>query len=435
MNRAVIVICDSLRADLITERHAPFLCELARRSARFANHASVFPSTTRTSAASIATGCRPARHGLLGNTMAIDEGDGLVCLSAGKPDFRDRLHRATGRTLHMPALAERVSRAGGTAIAISNVSPGAAYFLDPDGFGWVYNPAGSFGPGRRPLPAEEGLAIAKGTAGDDAATQRFCEEVLRQRAPAIATLWLSEPDYTGHHMPLGSPAHRQAIASADINVRHVAETVSELDPTGERILFIVGSDHGMETVDDTIDLDGMLVDAGLKRSPTSSDIVVAPNGTAALLYFAEPSGPLVERAARFLETQEWVGRAFVGADLAAVGLPTSTALQIALSLKPDERANPHGVPGHSHIVRDSLEPKDCTGFGQHGGLGRNEQHPFLFISGGGFAPGTHHTHSSLTDIAPTVLRHLRLPADGIDGRALPYCPSPHPNPLPQAGEG
>jgi hypothetical protein len=98
--------------------------------------------------------------------MAIDEGDGLVCLSVGKPDFRDRLHRATGRTLHMPTLAERVSREGGTAIAISNVSPGAAYFLDPDGYGWVYNPAGSYGPARRPLPAENGLAITKGEAGD-----------------------------------------------------------------------------------------------------------------------------------------------------------------------------------------------------------------------------------------------------------------------------
>ncbi len=179
MKRAVIVICDSLRADLITPRDAPFLSEFGQRSARFANHTSVFPSTTRTSAASIATGCLPASHGLLGNTMAIDEGDGLVCLSVGKPDFRDRLHRATGRTLHRPTLAERVSRAGGTAIAISNVSPGAAYFLDPDGFGWVYNPAGSFGPGRRPLPAAEGLAISKGAEGDT----RRDRALLRGSAP------------------------------------------------------------------------------------------------------------------------------------------------------------------------------------------------------------------------------------------------------------
>jgi arylsulfatase A-like enzyme len=423
MKRAVIVICDSLRADLITPSDAPFLSRLGQRSARFVNHSSVFPSTTRTSAASIATGCRPAHHGLLGNTMALDEGDGLVCLSVGKPDFRDRLQRATGHTLLVPTLAERVSRTGETAIAISNVSPGAAYFLDPDGFGWVYNPAGSYGPGRRALPAEEGLAISKGAAGDDAATERFCEEVVRERAPAAALLWLSEPDYTGHHAPLGSPEHRRAIASADLNVRRVAETVVSLDPTGERILLVVGSDHGMETVDETIDLDGLLVEAGLKRSASSSDVVVAPNGTAALLYFADPTGPLVAKVAHLLESQPWVGRSFVGSSLAAAGLPTGMAMQIALTLMPDERRNPHGVPGYSHVVRDALEPKDASGFGQHGGLGRNEQSPFLFVSGGGFAAATYRSRSSLIDIAPTVLRHLGLPSAGMDGRPLPQWPA------------
>ena len=420
MNQVVIVICDSLRADLITATDAPFLSELAQRSARFANHAGVFPSTTRTSAASIATGCLPARHGLLGNTMALDEGDGLVCLSVGKPDFRDRLHRATGRTLHVPTLAERVGHAGGTAIAISNVSPGAAYFLDPDGYGWVYNPAGSFGPARRPLPEEEGLALSKGAAGDDAATERFCEDVLCRRAPSVALLWLSEPDYTGHHTPLGGPAHRQAIASADANVRRVALTVSRLDPAGRRILFIVGSDHGMETVAETIDLAFLLIEAGLKRAPNSSDVVVAPNGSAALLYFSDPEGPLVGKVAQFLFAQNWVGRMFVGPELAEVGLPTGSAMRIALTLKSEQRANQHGVPGHSHIVRDWLEPKDVTGFGQHGGLGRNEQSPFLLVSGGGFTPGVRSRRSSLTDIAPTVLRHLGLPSAGMDGRPLPH---------------
>src|SRR5207248_8127287 len=84
--RVVIVICDSLRADLIDPAGTPFLAELKQRAAWFGAHRSVFPSTTRASAASIATGCRPARHGLLGNTMALDEGDGLVCRSAGAPD-------------------------------------------------------------------------------------------------------------------------------------------------------------------------------------------------------------------------------------------------------------------------------------------------------------------------------------------------------------
>jgi hypothetical protein len=202
----------------------------------------------------------------------------------------------------------------------------------------------------------------------------------------------------------------------------VAETVADLDPTGERILFIVGSDHGMETVDETINLDGLLVETGLKSEMTSSDVVIAPNGTAALLYFSDPAGALVGEVARFLDTQDWVGRAFVGNRLAEIGLPTDSALQIAVSLKSDDRANPHGVPGRSHIVRDWLEPKDSTGFGQHGGLGSNEQHPFLFVSNGGFASGTYSVSSSLTDIAPTVLRHLGLPSGGMDGQALPQTP-------------
>ena len=423
MKRAVIVICDSLRRDLISAADAPFLTELGQRSARFVNHSGVFPSTTRTSAASIATGCLPARHGLLGNTMALDEGDGLVCLSVGAPDFRDRLHRATGRTLHKQTMAERLARSGETAIAFSNVSPGAAYFLDPDGHGWVYNAAGCFGPGRRPLPDAEGLAVAKGDAGDTAVTERFCAEVLRERAPALALLWLSEPDYTGHHTPLGSPAHRAAIASADRNVRRVAETVARLDPRGEDILFVVGSDHGMESVDQTIDLDALLVAAGLKQALGSSEVVIAPNGTAAMVYFAKPESPLVGEVARFLKTEPWVGRVFTGGALSDIGLPTGSAARVAITLKADDRVNPHGVSGHSHIVRDFAGAKDITGFGQHGGLGANEQRPFLFLHGGGFASGSYRQRSSLIDIAPTVLHHLGLAADGLDGRPLPRDPA------------
>jgi hypothetical protein len=154
-----------------------------------------------------------------------------------------------------------------------------------------------------------------------------------------------------------------------------------------------------------------------------------------LLYLADPAGALVAEVARFLATQDWVGRMFVGPDLTGAGLPASSPMQIALTLKPDDRANPHGVPGHSHIVRDSLEPKDATGFGQHGGLGPNEQRPFLFVSGGGFVPGMYRGRSSLVDIAPTVLRHFGLATAGMDGQPLPQSPSPLPFPPPQAGEG
>ncbi len=413
--RAVVVICDSLRRDLVTPADAPFLAGLAERATWFDAHRSVFPSTTRASAASIATGCRPIRHGLHGNSMALDEGDGLVCLSVGKPDFRDRLRRATGRTLHAPTLAERLTGYGLAAVAYSNVSPGAAYFLDPDAHGTVHHAAGSYGPGDRAVPT---LDVAKGATGDAAMTQRFCADALHGGTATLAMLWLSEPDYTGHQSPLGSPAHRRAIAAADACVRQVAETVAALDPSGERILLLVGSDHGMETVSRIVDLNALLIEAGLKQAPGSRDVVIAPQGTSALLYFAEPDGEIVARVARFLEAQDWVGKTYVGPALAGIGMPADGALRIAISFAADDSVNPHGVRGASATVRDPEEPKDNMGFGQHGGLAANEQRPFLIAAGGGFAPGRRAAPSSLIDIAPTVLRHLGLPHGDLEGAPL-----------------
>jgi arylsulfatase A-like enzyme len=417
--RVVIVICDSLRADLIDPAGTPFLAELKDRAAWFAAHRSVFPSTTRASAASIATGCRPARHGLLGNTMALDEGDGLVCRSAGAPDFRDRMRRATGRALHVPTLAERLRWHGETSISCANVSPGAAYFQDPDGHGWVHHSAGSFGPGRVPVDDPASAGLKKGLAGDRAMTERFCGDILEERAPSLAILWLSEPDNTGHHSPLGSPEHRTAIAGADALVKQVFETVRRLDPAGDEILFVTGSDHGMETVAESIDLTELLIAAGLKQSRESRELVVAPNGTAATLYFADPEGNLVPRVARFLAGENWVGELFVGERLGAAGLPVDTPMQIAVSLAGEDRINPHGIAGYAPIVQDPSDSESKIGFGQHGGLSPNEQRPFLIVEGGGFQPGVRRQQSSLVDIAPTALRHLHMDHDDMDGRALP----------------
>jgi arylsulfatase A-like enzyme len=418
MRRAVLVVCDSLRRDLISPASAPNLTGLAEISTDFVNGRGVFPSVTRVTSASIATGCRPASHGLLGNTMVLDEGDGLVCLSVGKPEFRERMRRATGGTLRRATLAERLTEVGG-AIVMSNVSPGAAYFQDPDGHGWVYHRSGSFAPGLAPVAPEDRLVIEQGNTGDGAMTDRFCEDVLIRRRPALAVLWLSEPDYTGHRAALGSPAHRAAIAGADRCVGRVRETL-DAQGDGDDVLFIACSDHGMETTGRTIRLDELLVDAGLKASIASRDVVVAPNGTAALISRARAARASVDDLRRFLEAEDWVARVLTGAALAEVGLPTDEALAVAVTLRADDRANEFGVRGFSDIVLDPDATLDYTGCGQHGGLGTNEQRPFLFVRGGGFAPGarSHHQVSPI-DIAPTVLRHLGLPWTGMDGRPLP----------------
>ena len=412
---AVVVVCDSLRPDLVDTNTAPTLARLREQGAFFSAFRSVFPSTTRTSAASIATGCHPAHHGLLGNTMVLDDGQGLTCHSVGKPDFLDVLRRVTGRALLRATLHERVACLG-AAVAMSNVSPGAAYVHDPEGAGYVYHRAGSFGPGRTAL--FDGLAIKVGADGDGAMTERFCNDVFAVRKPPYSILWLSEPDHTGHHAPLGSPEHRQAIGEADRNVARVLAHVERLDPDGDRILFMVCSDHGMQTIRRRIDIDAKLVEAGLKASATSNDVVLAPQGTSIIIHIAPRARPAIPAISQWLQRQDFVDDVVVGEELSRLGLSHEGTLAIAVSLASDDEPNSFGVRGCSDVAENALADAYLSGHGQHGGLGRYEQRPFLVVRGAGFPPGTYQTQARLIDLAPTILHHLELPHDGMDGSLL-----------------
>ena len=250
-------------------------------------------------------------------------------------------------------------------------------------------------------------------------TARFCEEVLRIRHPALSTIWLSEPDHSGHNWPLGSPEHRAAITGADACVAKVVETLEAQDPEWENTLMIVCSDHGHETVHSMINIEEALVEAGLKEGLDSTEVVVAPNGTAALIYLSEAATPRCAELACFLESQSWVGNVYAGEALGQLGMRPEHSLALAIDMAKLERRNEFGVPGYSYMARDPKGSKDYTGLGQHGGLGDNEQRPFMFARGAGLARGTEEPRiTSPVDIAPTILQHLGLPGEEMDGSSL-----------------
>ncbi|MDA0306642.1 MAG: alkaline phosphatase family protein [Proteobacteria bacterium] len=417
MKRAVVVICDGLRADMVTPDTTPNIWALGEGGTVFTDHKSVFPSTTRTTSASLATGCFPGRHGLEGNCVAIDEGDGLVALNVGHAEFRDRLRKATGRTLMVPTLAERLKDEGGS-IVFSNVSAGAAYFQDPDGYGHMYHRQGSFGPGLKPLADGEGLDVSHDADGDRAMSERFCSEVLAQRRPALALLWQCEPDHTQHAIPLGSPEHLNVIAKADDNVGRIVQSVRET-ANGDDILLIIASDHGHETVGRAIALDAKLIDAGLKGGPESRDVVVASNGFSAHIYVSDKARNRIADIVRLLEDMDGVDKVYAGNDLEKVGHRTDTPLAITVTAERSDDANEFGIRGINTAFEDPLSDDTTLGGGQHGGLGRYEQNAFLTLCGRGFKPGAKYDkETSAVDIAPTILKHLGLPFDGMDGRPL-----------------
>ena len=416
MRRAAMVILDGLRRDFVDADRTPNLVRLAAAAEYFPAFRSAFPSATRVVSATFATGCHPARHTLQGNAVALLEGNALVPHDVGRPDFLAHKRATTGCSLAVPTLAERLAPHGG-AIMFNNVSPGAAVAHDPDGFGHVYHRAVSVGPGR--VPVDDPLHVTLDAAGDRAMTERFVTEVLHDRRPAFALLWLGEPDHIQHNVPLGSPEHLEVLKAADRNAGLVMEAVAAERARGDDILLIVGSDHGHETVSGVIDVEAELIAAGLKQGPDSGDIVAMANGTSSLIYLHPAHERQRARLGDFLRAQPWAGQVFAADDLGRIGQAPLHGLAFAVSMAADDLPNAYGIPGRALAAKPRWDKPDRLGCGQHGGLARYEQSPVLLIDGPGFAAGgTRPDPAHITDLAPSIMRHLGVDASGMDASGM-----------------
>jgi hypothetical protein len=414
--RAVFVCCDGLGRDWVRRETTPVLHDLGRNSLWCDAHTAVFPSVTRVSAASVSTGCLPGRHGLHGNRMGLLERGRIVVRDVGHPDFRTHMRRATGRTLLVPSLAERVAGVGGF-IAFSNVSPGAAYFLDPDHFGYVYHRAGSYAPNGEPIASADALDVSHDLAGDWAMTQRFCAEVLGDRRPTAAILWLANPDLTLHGVPLGSPEHHDALGQTERCVLEVFRTIEGLRDGGEEILLLVGSDHGQETIGACIDLSVWLVARGLGGELEAGEVAVAGQGTAALLYATDRGRGRLLGVLDEMRSAPWADEIVVEGDLARRGHAARGGVVAAVNMARQDNTNAYGIRGRRYVAAEPDKPA-AIGSGQHGGWGIDETRPFL-IANDGRSSGTAGRPTSLVDIAPTIVRFLGLPVEGFDGAPLP----------------
>lgn len=418
--RVVVVVLDGLRRDMISAANTPTLAAFAGMATTFNAHRSAFPSATRVVSACFATGCLPARHGLAGNSIALMEGGRLTPHDVGRPDFMDDLRRIRGYCLAVPTLAERLAKAGHEAMLFSNVSPGAARAQDPDGHGWVLHRAWSHGPGLRRLTGADAVeAVTHDAAGDAVLTQAFLERALAGRESALAVLWLGEPDSSQHAAPLGAPAGMAAIAAADARFAEVLAAVQARRDTGEDILLIACSDHGHQTVKAVVDIEAELVAAGLKRDSHDAHLVSVSNGTSALVYLHPDHATKAQAVLEFFAAQPWVGSVHAGDALAAIGHAPQGHLLCAVAMASDPAPNEFGVSGLAFAAKPAAGKPDRLGCGQHGGLGIAEQSPFLMVNGAGFATAAESiAPTSPIDIAPTILWHLNLGADGCDGRAL-----------------
>jgi arylsulfatase A-like enzyme len=406
---------DGLRRDFVDTVRTPHLAQFAAQATSFPEFRTAFPSATRAVSASFATGCYPARHTLQGNAVALLEDGTLVPHDVGRPDFLAHKRAITGHALAVPTLAERLAPFGG-AIVFNNVSPGAANAHDPDAHGHLYHRVVSRGPGGAVV--SDPLRVTLDAEGDRVMTDRFIAEALPQR-PALAVLWLGEPDHIQHEVPLGSPAHLDVLRAADRNAGAVMAAVERQRAAGDDVLLIVGSDHGHETVSGFVDIEAELIAAGLKDGRDSADVLALSNGTASLIYLHPDQERRYSSLLKYLQNQRWVGTVVAREDLDTIGHAPRYGLTFAVSLRADGAMNEYGVPGCSLAAVPRWDKKTQVGCGQHGGLGAYEQSPVLLIQGTGFQGGTTRAEKThIVDLAPTILRHLAVSSAGLDGLAL-----------------
>jgi arylsulfatase A-like enzyme len=424
--RVLIAGFDGLQPSQVSATLTPTIYRLATQGMTFARHHAVFPTVTRVNAASLVTGCYPGSHGLLGNTLVVPEWQPHRPMPALEPELR-RLAEATGRVLLAPTLGELLSDCGLSFGTVVGGTSGNAYVQHPHAArtrGTVLHAEFALPPEHyAPMVARFGVWPPKRAPELGRIRQVadvFLGYLIPQVDPDVALVWFPEPDTSQHAAGVGSPPACEALAAADTEL---ARILDELRRRGAEPDVLVVSDHGYSTVARRIPIADVLREAGFPPCDEPEGVAIAPNGGSVLFYVRDSDPTTLERLVGWLVRQPWTGALVAGrpageslgllpGELLGVGGPR--APDVVLSFRWDSSANANGFRGHS----DSAEW--APGLGTHGSGSPHEVRCTLIATGPSFrSGGVSELPSGNIDVAPTILRVLKIPPGAIfDGRPL-----------------
>jgi hypothetical protein len=477
----ILMVWDGLRPDSMTKANTPNLYALAHQGIYFADHHAMYPSLTMVNAATLATDGPPSATGIFANNMYLApmlggvrtstagplahalaapaslENSTLLAALNGAKAFKDGV-------VEIPSIAQELLRRGGYVGIVGKsgptfmfddhlTAPGHAtgkdeIFISDDQF--VPQSLATELQGRiNPAAYKAAFAQSPPLGEQDALLARqFIDRVLPAAAaavkagrPAWAVLWQHNPDITEHAAGLGTAAFYQALAMCDVNLGKLRAALANLHIEDQADLVVV-SDHGFATIKTRIAFADLLVAQGLKKSPTSDDVIIAHNFGSDAIYLSPHLAPgariaLLRRIVDYTAAQPWCGPIFSrpaggadhnylgeipgtfsqawfdllnparspdlmisfreldGEDNSRLTGPAAAALVLGKDGTRSEQNNSqppiHPMPGVSYA--DS-GPKATTGNGTHGALAKFEMHNFCAATGPDF-------RRSYVDRAPT----------------------------------
>jgi len=430
----VLIVWDGMRPDFVSEKYSPTLWKLARRGVIFGHHHASYLSATDVNGVSMATGCYPAKTGIIANYVFRPEIDANKMIESADPVVVQKGDAVTGgKYLSLPTIAEILHQAGKrTAIAgtknvallqdrrLSHDNSARKSFLFFQGRALPNEQMDVFRQLLGPFP---GLADAH---ADDWTTKALTDVMWKEGVPEFSLLWLSQPDDAQHKTAPGSPA---SIAAIDTTDKHLADVLRVLEQKGVEAttdVFVV-SDHGFSTIEKSIDLVSELNHAGFHASterpanPAKEDILVVGNGGTVFFYLLDHSPELSARLISWLQQTSFTGVIFSrqkteGAfDMSAALIDAADVPDIVMAFRWNADLNKFGVPG----MIDG-DWNRAAGGGAHATLSAFDMHNTLVAAGPDLKQGmVDQLPSGNIDLVPTILHLLHVDtSQKFDGRIL-----------------
>ncbi len=424
-NRVLTIVLDGCRPDYVTPEIMPNVYALGQRGVVCTNNHSVFPTLTRVNATSLATGCYPAKHGLMGNTVYFPSVEPSGGLSTGSATKLMRIADGIDeRLVTRPTLGEVLEENGKTLLAVSSGSPGSAYLLNNLAKGAGIINVELTLPESRHAHIDEVLGPVPEEAYPNAEQNHWIVDAylklgLEKIHPDVTTMWLSDPDHTAHAKGIGDPVTLEALKAVDSEIGRILGAL-EHEELLDKTNIIVTSDHGFSTHTGKTRLAPFLVEKGLKASASSTDVIVVDG----CIYVENHDAGRIENIVEVLQHADWVGAIFTrgkepSSDQGSVPGTLSLGLahfdhdrapDILVDANWSDAANEHGWKGTT----------DLPGVAGHGTSSPFDIHNTLIVAGPAFKQGkVSDTPTGNIDMMPTICALAGVPVpDGVDGRVL-----------------
>lgn len=414
----VVISIDALRPEfyLSDAFDTPTLKALAAKGARAKGVEAAYPSVTYAGHASIVTGMRPNRHGVMGNTI-FDEAKGP------QPEWVWEAKALTAKPLWQAA------KEHGRKVAILMWPTTVGAKVD-----WLVPELWSVrGESTRELLLKNStpgllleVALALGVASVDSQSLKdppkidefvsgAAAYVLEKRKPNLLFVHLIQVDSAAHANGRDADAVKAAVARTDANVAKLIQATKTAG-TADKTVFVIVGDHGFTDYKTSVAPNTLLANAGLvelddAKKEVKSWRALGHSHGGSMAVFAKDE--VAARAAHAALEQgavvngETLYRIIERAELDALGANPKAAFWLEAG---DDKGFSGALTGDLtsvHAVR-----------GTHGGLPtRTLLHTGFIASGPGVRPAVI-DRMRLVDVAPTLAKLMGVELPETDGAVL-----------------